>query len=64
MSNKVYTESEWERSAFAMTSEELDVHEAVGALSRLLRNPSLPAATLEIVRQALECLRMKHGGAT
>ena len=63
MSNKLNLESEWDRSPFAMTSGELDIHEAMSALSRLLRKPSLPAATLEIVRQALVELRASRDSA-
>lgn len=57
MGNKLNPEPAWVRSSFAMTSDELDVQEAVSALSRLLRSPALPPATLEVVRHALEQLR-------
>jgi hypothetical protein len=63
VSNKLNLESEWDRSPFAMTSDELDLHEAVSALSRLLRRPSLPAAKLEVVRHALEQLRAARDSA-
>jgi hypothetical protein len=61
--NKLNPESEWDRSPFAMTSDELDIYEAVSALSRLLRSPSLPATTLEVLRHALEQLRAAHDSA-
>jgi predicted Zn-dependent peptidase len=63
VSNKLNPECEWDRSPFAMTSDELDVREAVSALSRLLREPSLPPATLEVVHHALEQLRAHRDSA-
>jgi len=63
VSNKVNQESAWDRSAFAMTSDEIDVHEALNALARLLGKHSLPPATLEVVRHAYERLRMERDWA-
>jgi len=56
VSSKTKPDSAWDRSAFAMTSEELDIHEAVNALSRLLRAPWLHPDTVQAVHLAFERL--------
>jgi len=56
VSRETKQESEWERSAFAMTSDELDVSDAVNALRRLLHAPQLPPDALRAVHWAYEKL--------
>jgi len=64
MSGKITANSEWERSAFAMTSEELDLHDALTALRRLLGASWLHSDTLQAVQLAYERLTIENSSGS
>lgn len=47
----------WERSHFAMTVPELEIHEALMAISRLLDGSTIGAVTRRALSQAVDALR-------
>jgi hypothetical protein len=49
-------ENDWDRSPFAMSGDELDIHDALAALVRLLRSARLRPEMLEAVRNAYQQL--------
>jgi hypothetical protein len=64
MSTKVSKKVEWDRSVFAITSDELDVYEALTALSRLLDASRLPHDTLQAVQLAFERLSIANSSGS
>jgi hypothetical protein len=48
---------EWERSAFAMTVADLEIHEALMAISRLLDGSDIGPAARRALSLAAEALR-------
>jgi hypothetical protein len=51
----------WERSLFAMTVEELEIHEALTAISRLLEGSHIGPAARRALSVAVEALRAETG---
>jgi hypothetical protein len=53
----------WERSIFAMTAADLEIHEAVMAMSRLLDGDSIGPISRRALRFALNALQVEsqHG---
>ena len=51
--------SAWERSAFAMTAADLEIHEAVMAMSRLLDGDHVGPISRRALRFALNALEVE-----
>ena len=49
----------WERSCFAMSAEELEIHEAVMAMSRLLDGDHIGPISRRALRFALNALQVE-----
>lgn len=52
----------WERQAFAMTVEELEVHEAMLAIARLLDGQQVSIGTRRTLERSLRALRSECEG--
>jgi hypothetical protein len=52
--------SEWERSPFAMSAADQDVHEAIVALLRVLQHAPVSESTGFAIRRALSALRAEQ----
>jgi hypothetical protein len=64
MPGKITANSEWDRSPFAMSSDELDVHEALTSLRRLLGASWLHSDTLQAVQLAYERLTIENSSGS
>lgn len=53
--------NEWERSHFSMTVEELEVHEAIVAMSRLLDGKYVGPIARRALRYAVNALQVNGG---